>query len=571
MTALANIHLYIVQWKEMPLSKASCLLLALIFSPAANAQSDFEAELFGGESNTEISQTNTQSNTSSNSLSTFSSSTDENALFGGTNEDELFGGDSNGSAAQEYAAQHSLKKLLSDKLDEKESQFYIGGKYYHSLSFTGSDAQKSRDTAFASDGVADIYFDAALDDGVRFFLKQKIKQTFSADTGTTNIVDFSGPAVNTSIDQMWLKFDYHNQVYVTLGKQPTSWGSGFVWAPTDFINDESASPFALSDQRLGVSLIKVQYPLDAQGINLYGIIQTNEANTIGEIKSMFRAEKVIEQSELALSISSEPNQELKLGFDFSTGLKWFDVYLNAAATKHDQSTYYSRPDGATTPTSDDYLALLQANIDGDPNAIPTNTQLVVDDRSNEIIKQLSTGLIYIKAFDDGSQLIINSEFFYNEKGYADSEMLTLILLQDPNSFDPLYFSERYAAVGLTRAGLGNSAQTYGVQYIKDLSDTSGSVVLTYGFTPFNDLKFSSNLIIFTGGAGTFNPFDTDTEVLTETAQRVADGELVIPENVQANLPVFLQTQNTNPASVSVGDTSFNGPRYMLRMQLSLKF
>lgn len=558
-----------VQSKDYPLGKIGflqvlCFFMASTYSAINYAQSDFEAELFGSSDSGVESPTAKTNNTSINT-------SQEDALFGDSQEENLFGGKPNEFGTEDHTANHSLKALLSDKLDEKESQFYIGGKYYHSINFTGSDAQKSRDTAFASDGVADIYFDAALDDGVRFFLKQKIKQTFSEETNTTNVVDFSGPEVSTSIDQMWLKFDYRNQVYITLGKQPTAWGSGFVWAPTDFINDESASPFALSDQRLGVSLIKVQYPLDTQGLNLYGIVQTNQASTIGDIKSMFRVEKVIEQSELALSISSDPHEELKLGFDFSTGLKWFDWYVNLAATKHDQTVYYTRPVGAQEPTSDDYLALLQAGVDGDATAVPTNTQLIVDDRSNEVIKQVSTGLIYIDSFDDGSQLIINSEFFYNEQGYADSDLLTLILLQDPTSFDPLYFSERYVALGLTRAGLGNSAQTYGVQYIKNLSDTSGSVVLTYGFTPFNDLKFSSNLIVFTGGAGTFNPFDADVDVLSETAQRVADGELIIPENVQANLPVFLQPQDTNPVTVTVGETSFSGPRYLLNAQFSLKF
>jgi len=95
--------------------------------------------------------------------------------------------------------------------------------------------------------------------------------------------------------------------------------------------------------------------------------------------------------------------------------------------------------------------------------------------------------------------------------------------------------------------------------------------LTYGFVPFNDLSFSSNLIIFTGGSGTFNPLDADADVLAETAQRVADGELIIPENIQANLPAFLQAQGTNPETVAVGDASFSGPRYLLRTQFSLKF
>ena len=220
---------------------------------------------------------------------------------------------------------------------------------------------------------------------------------------------------------------------------------------------------------------------------------------------------------------------------------------------------------------DDYLGLLQSGVDTDPNNVPVDAQLNINDRSDEIIKQVSTGIIYINSYDDGSQLILNSEFFYNETGCENSEILTLILLQDPASFDPLYFSKRYVAVGFTRAGLGNSAQSYGIQYLKNLSDSSGSVILNFGFSPFNDLNFSSSLIMFTGGSGTFNPFAADTDVLEETAVRVADGELDIPDNVQANLPAGEQVQGANPAASALGDTSFATPRYMIRTQFSLRF
>ena len=549
--------------------KRKCLLIAFAllmtcsFSASVFSSNDFEDDLFGGSTSSELNDPNEQ--TANNSQS------EEDDLFGGESEDSIFGGSSSEGEGSSGLSSSSLKELLKDKLDEKESQFYIGGKYYHSVNFTAVDNQKARDTGFSSDGIADIYFDAALDDDVRFFMKAKVQTEFTAPSDTANLAEFSGASGVSGLDQMWLKFNYQNQVYVTLGKQPTSWGSGFVWAPTDFINEETESPFSLSDQRLGVSLIKIQYPLDKQGINLYGVLQTNEASTIGEVKSLFRAEKVLEQSELALSVSSQANEELKLGFDFSTGLKWFDWYMNAAITKHDQGNYFRRPDGASEPNSDDYLALIQAGIVADPDAIPINTQLIVDSRENEIIKQVSTGIIYINSFDDGSQFIVNSEFFYNEKGYDDSELLTIFLLQNPTEFDPLYFGKRYAAVGFTRAGIGNSAQSYGINYIKNLSDSSSAVILNYGFVPFNDLNFSSNLIVFTGGSGTFNPFAADNDVLQETAQRVADGELVIPDNIQANIPVFLQQDGTDPITVTVGDTSFSGPRYIVRTQLSLKF
>lgn len=565
------------------------LFIVLTLMPLSLIQAnELEDELFGSSpASTENPRDNEQHSQA------LSRQNEEAALFGGneseskestsainnSREQELFGGDNNSSTEADLfggsdTANNSFKSLLSDKLSEKDEQFFIGGQYYHSFNITGYDNSKAKESGFSTDGVADIYFDAALDDGVRFFMKQKIQNSFSGQQSDSNVVDFSGPSGTTAIDQMWLKFHYQHKLYMTFGKQPASWGAGFVWAPTDFINEENASPFSLSDQRLGLGLVKFQYPFDVKGINLYGVLQTDQASTIGDIKTLFRAEKLFEQSELAVSISSKAHQELNLGFDYSTGLKWFDWYINAGFTKHDQGQYYERPPGSTEPSSDDFLDLLQAGVDADPDAVPANTQLVTVDRSDEIIKQVSTGLIYIKGYDDGTQLIINSEFFYNEKGYDSGEILTLLLLQNPSAFDPLYFSKRYLAMGFTRAGLGDASQSYGLQYIKSLSDSSGAVIANFGFKPYRDLNVSSNLIVFTGGSGVFSPFSSDTEALEETAERVAEGELVIPEDLQGNLeqlPPVLEPQNTDPITASVGDTSFDTPRYLIRIELSLNF
>ena len=385
------------------------------------------------------------------------------------------------------------------------------------------------------------------------------------------MVSFSGPEASTSIDQMWLKFTWQNKIYMTLGKQPNAWGSGFVWAPTDFINTQNASPFALSDQRLGVSLIKLEYPLDKQGINLSGVIQTSEVSEVQDLRVLFRAEMLGEQSEYALSLATQSHGQLNLGFDVSMGLSIVDVFLNVAATKHDESIYYEAPPGVNDLTSEEYLQLLQSGIDGGQTPVPDNAQLTVVDRSDEIIRELSTGFIYMKGFNDNSQVIINGEFFYNEKGYDNSDILTLFLLQSPAAFDPLYFSKRYMALGLTRAGLGNSSQSYGLQYIRNLSDDSGAMVLSFSFSPFRDLRLSSNAILLTGQGGTFRPFANDTEELEGTAQLVADGGLVLPPGLQENLPVFLQATGTDPVQLTVGETSFEGPRYILSTQLSLSF
>jgi len=547
-----------------------CLVFFLLLDTAAStglyAQEALEADLFGSSDEAATVTPVSKSTSSSTAI-------DENDFFSDNSpEDEKLFSENRGDAFfPESVSTSRNESSFKDLLADKDSQFDIGGKFYHSFNATGTDSQKARNVALGSEGVADIYFDARLDDGIRFFMKQKIREDFSASEDDTNVVSFSGPEASTSIDQMWLKFTYQNKLYMTLGKQPNAWGSGFVWAPTDFINSQNASPFALSDQRLGVSLIKVEYPLDKKGINLSGVIQTTEVSEVQDLRTLFRVEKLGKQSEYALSLATQSHGQLNVGIDLSMGLSIFDVFLNVAATKHDESIYYEAPPGVNDLTSEDYLQLLQSGIDGGETPVPANAQLTVVDRSDEIIGELSTGFIYMKGFNDNSQLIINGEFFYNEKGYDNSDILTLFLLQNPSAFDPLYFSKRYMALGLTRAGLGNASQSYGVQYIRNLSDDSGAMVMSFSFSPFRDLRFSSNAILFTGQGGTFRPFANDTEELEGTAQLVADGGLVLPPGLQENLPVFLQATGTDPVQLTVGDTSFEGPRYILSTQLSLSF
>lgn len=530
------------------------LCLFLIFFVVGRIQADETEDQLFGEDASPGSQTSNEGD-KNNTVNQGANNVDEASLFGES------------SSISNASSDNSFKTMLEKELKESDKQFSIGGKYYHSINFSKLDGQSAKEAGFSSDGVADIYFDAALDDGVRFFMSQKFKQNFTAPRSNSNQLDFSGPSGTTDTDQMWLKFDYRNKLFMTLGKQPNSWGSGYVWAPTDFINSQHASPFALSDQRLGVSLMKFQYPMDKEGMNVYGVFQTDQANTVGQVKSLLRVEKLFEDSEVSVSFSSQPQGALQAGLDFSTGLKWFDFNFNLGATKNDQSAYYKRYPGSGSLTSNDIIGLLQAAIDGNPSAIPPNALLLPVDRSNETLRQISTGFIYTKGFDDSSQLTINAEYFYNEKGYNNDDVLTLLLLQNPSAFDPLYFSKHYVALGFSHSGIGSLSKNYGLQYIRDICDTSGAVVSTFGFQPFNDLSFSSNIIVFTGGAGAFNPFQGSSSALADTITRVANGDLTIPVN--ADLPPIIVPQDGG--GVAIAPSSFETSRLMLRMQFSVRF
>jgi hypothetical protein len=53
-------------------------------------------------------------------------------------------------------------------------------------------------------------------------------------TSATGFTTFSvGRGPNSLLDQMWIRFDILETVFVTAGKQHVRWGTGRFWQPTD--------------------------------------------------------------------------------------------------------------------------------------------------------------------------------------------------------------------------------------------------------------------------------------------------------------------------------------------------
>lgn len=401
-------------------------------------------------------------------------------------EDELFTDEP--FADQGTDEKESIIDLFSSQLDFRDRQFEIGGRYIHSNTVLNTPGESAGESAFTSNGIVDLYFDGRMDDDIRFFYQQKIGHSFDGNDDFL-ILLLSQLRDDSSVDQLWLKFHLNNKIFFTLGKQPTKWGAGMVWQPTDFLNDTKFNPLDLVDQRLGVSLVKMEIPMPEWGLNVNTVLQLNDVDTLQDLGLLLRFEQLRENAEYALTFAAKDNSALKFGFDFSKGLSLVDLQLGLALIHDDQSLYY---EGA--------FALEEGILTG-PSIV---------DRSNEWIPQLSTGILYSRTVGDDHTLILNGEVFYNDQGYEEEAILPFVLFtslfQRQGGFSPLYFSRKYMALGATLTGLGpNRDRTYNSALIGSISDGTGVWQNTLTTTPFRDLSVAYSMGWFFGGEGAFRP------------------------------------------------------------------
>ena len=446
--------------------------------------------------------------------------------YADSRDDDLFGDDDSTlisvpKEGGEEEIESSLKSAFKDTLLNKEKNLDIGGSFEYSNSLLISEKGQVGDATLGTSGVVDLYFDARFDEGLRFYYQQKVSNSVKGQQDIIPLVLSRLGEVN-DIDQLWMKFSFDERYYFTIGKQPTKLGAGLIWQPTDFLNVDRFNPLDLSDQRLGVNLLKIQMPLPDKNLNVYVIAQFDDASTVKETGALIRFEYLSGSGEYAFSAKSSRDSQVRLGLDASIGMKYFDWMVSATFIHNDPAPFiFETPDPVP-------LNIL--------NPVNESTSL---DRSEEWFNQFSTGLLYTHSVFDNKTLIVNAEYFYNEAGYTSREVMPFIIVNSfipgsETSFNPLYFGKEYGAVGATINGLGSDTdKTITILAISNLDDQTGVVQLVYRSQPFRDLSLSTSVGWFLGNDGVFRPN------LGETSVPFTDGLLILPPRFNANIQLGL--------------------------------
>lgn len=257
------------------------------------------------------------------------------------------------------------------------------------------------------------------------------------------------------IDQLYLNWVVEPGVFVTAGRQHLRWGSGRIWNPTDFTALRTRDAFALFDDRLGRSMIKVHVPLEKTGANLYALLLLEGAKALGDAGAALRAEILpTDSSEIAVSLAAYPHARKSVGLDVSTALGPVDFQVEAAWHRDGTHTFYR---GRLDPTS---ATLPEEYRDG-----------------GQTVSEIVTGLHLPVGYGADDRIDLGIEVFWNEWGYDERLLEMYAALRSQAAF--LKAGRQYigAFVQVPRPGSWN-ATSFMAQGVHNTSDGTSLARIT---------------------------------------------------------------------------------------------
>ncbi len=358
------------------------------------------------------------------------------------------------------------------------------------------DAYGPDDVAWASTNLLDLFVDARPNDRVRAYVRGRLRYDPTVVDG--DIDALTGETLQQStvgLDQLWLNFDVARRLFVTAGRQRVKWGAGRFWNPTDFLQPQHLQSLEFFDDRTGVDMVKLHLPVDR--VNLYAVADLEGVDSLDTVGGAARAELLVGLTELAASVAAGKDRPLRLGGQVTTGLWLLDLRAEVAV-QH----------GVTAPfvtegsTLDGFIAdAMAGKVDlDDPFASFTES------RQDDWIPQVVGGFELGLRLGDEDTLYLGGEYFFNDAGYADPDVYSLLLLT--GGFSPLYLGRHYAAVYAWLPGPGRGRPwndwSYTLSALSNLSDGTGVVRLDTSVVVLTELTVNAYLAGYGGGDGEFH-------------------------------------------------------------------
>jgi len=399
-------------------------------------------------------------------------------------------------------------KFLSDYV-APENPLQIGGQLYLRMQSTAYGGQWPQDWSLSAPSLLDLYLDARPNPRVRAFILGRMSydptlplSTPTINTGMTTMMSggalsagnptgfstFStGRGPNTLLDQMWIRFDMYQKVFVTAGKQHVRWGTGHFWQPTDYLHQQKRNPLDVFDARGGTTMLKVNVPWEEKGWNFYGFAIAENPNaptpTIGEVAGAFRIEGVIAGVEVGADTYLRRHEDPRFGFDISTGIWDFDVYGDLAI-RPGSDFLHDFPQYGNFYTFDGY-----------------ETQAVA-------------GITYSHKYNDNDMWTAGAEYFYNHPGYTGTGAPVQVIsdavmsknpavMADPFAVLPFfYFGQQYAAIYLNLpAPYSWNYTNFTLSTLGNLYDRSFITRLDYSVTVLTHLSVEAFAGVHYGNIG----------------------------------------------------------------------
>jgi hypothetical protein len=427
------------------------------------------------------------------------------------------------TAATEAAGTERDKSILGATGDEvqhlsdyqaPENPLQIGGQIYLRAQSTALQGYSPNRWSLNMPSLVDAYFDARPNPRVRAFILGRMSYNPTAPPAAPDIATVNGLPVgnqgafaggsptgfttfsasrgpNSVLDQMWIRFDIAQRVFVTAGKQHVRWGTGRFWQPTDYLHLLKRNPLDVFDARQGTSMLKLHVPWEERGWNFYafGVVEdpNTASDTLQRVAGGARAEIVIAGAEIGLDALVKREQKPRVGIDFSTGIWDFDVYADIGIRSGQDFNVVEKVDPG-------FCALPGT----DPNmpTVPVDAlapQYAVRPLSG-IKTQAVAGINWSRKYNDNDLFTLGSEYFYNQPGYSDTSLYPGLLSNQSGTpmLNFFYTGRHYAALFASfPAPYSWNYTTFTFSTLGNLSDMSFISRLDYSVTLLTHLTFEA--------------------------------------------------------------------------------
>ncbi|TFH43624.1 MAG: hypothetical protein E4G96_00720 [Chrysiogenales bacterium] len=249
------------------------------------------------------------------------------------------------------------------------------------------------------------------------------------------------------INEIFLDLNIARAVYFRIGKQTLKWGTGYLWTPNDLINIEKINIIDSSQVRQGSYGLKIHVPFGTRA-NLYSFVNMNRAKNLTDMSLAAKAELLVKNTEMAISILLKKKNVPVYGFDITTRIIGLDIHGEASVSYGDNSrrqrVYPWLLIGAVSPFPMEYLMLSSG----------ANSSILDYRVKGKWIPRASFGFgrgFEVKDVKD--RIRVDLEAFYNHAGYErhmfEKDIITVSNFLSRGLYEPNYFGKYYAGMFIT--------------------------------------------------------------------------------------------------------------------------
>jgi len=413
---------------------------------------------------------------------------------------------------------------LSDYI-APDNPLSIGGQLYLRSQTSGKSGQAFDQWSFTAPSLLDVYLDARPNPRVRAFILGRMSfdptappasasaappdmnLTGGSATGFTSFTTARGPT--SVLDQMWIRFDVLNRVFVTAGKQHVRWGTGRFWQPTDYLHPVKRNPLDVFDSRPGTTMLKLHVPIEDLGWNFYGFgvfEDPNQAsNTLQQIAGGARAELVLLGAEVGLDAFVKDHQRPRFGVDLSTGIWELDVYADVGLRYGDDFCFVVPADKSPIYTNGGGACPPMGTLSFTPSPGYTAAANMFDVLPGTGFKaQAVGGINWSHKYNDNDMFTIGAEYFYNQAGYSDTSLYPGLLVNANNTpfLNFFYTGRQYGAVFASfPQPYSWNLTTFTLSTLSNLSDQSFISRIDYSYTLLTHISLEAFAGVHYGHSG----------------------------------------------------------------------